>query len=346
MSFQLPSNVLKCGDITPEGDIEYQDLKTLMLESRTEFKNKILNNIQTPHGYYRISNYIQKNPSYFESLLKIAIVFKIYSIIQWFCNRNLLNKAVRLYSSQFMSLAIPDKRIVLILLNYGFTNFLKPLDFSFLSIPQVSPLLHAVSYLNYDLIENMLKYHCIMPNIQIILTTNSVQDLYIKSMLPLQNIVLLINKTIRKLYKITLYENNKRRGFNVTLPYIVFEEGVGKIRHKVSFSSDVFQTLFQILQLLFIKGSPVALSKLSECPISPETLIKSVVHKSSMIKTSFNNLHFLHNTFPFISSPRTLQRECSNTVKTQILLRSGIRNFQQNVNSLPLTLPVKDYLLS
>jgi hypothetical protein len=246
-----------------------------------------------------------------------------------------------------MSLAIPDKSIVLILLNYGFTNFLKPVDFSFLSIPQVSPLLHAISFLNYDLIENMMRYHAIMPNIQIILTTNSVEDLYTKSMLPLQNIVLFINKNKRKLYKITLFENNRRRSFNVTtLPYIIFEEGVGKICHKVSLSSDVFQTLFQILHLLFIKGSPVALSKLSECSISPGTLIKTVVHKSSMIRNSFNNLQFLHNTFPFISTPRTLQQECSNAIKTHILLRTGIRNFRQNVNSLPLTVPMKEYLLS
>jgi hypothetical protein len=343
---QLPCNVLKCGDITPQEDIEYEELKSLMLESRAQFKIKILSKIQSLHGYYKITNYIQKNPSYFESLLKVAIIFKIYSIIQWFCSQNLLHKAVRLYSSQFMCLAIPDKRIVLMLLHYGFANFLKPTDFSFLSIRQISPLLHAISYLNYDLIENMMKYHSIMPNIQIILTTNSAHDLYIKSMLPLQNIVLFINKKKRKLYKGTLYENGRRRHFSVPFPYIVFVQGVGKIRQTISFNSDIFQTLFQILQLLFYKGSPVALSKISEHSILPETLIKTVVHKSSMIKNSFNDLQFLHNTFPFISTPRTLQRECSNTIKTRILLISGIRNFQQNVNSLPLTFPMKEYLKS
>jgi hypothetical protein len=56
-------------------------------------------------------------------------------------------------------------------------------------------------------------------------------------------------------------------------------------------------------------------------------------------------LKFIKNIFPFAFSPRSLQTECSNAVKTYILIRSGVRNLRGKVNSLPITQIMKDFIL-
>jgi hypothetical protein len=346
MACDLPYNVLKCGNITPEEDEEYNDLKQLMTTSPDLFKLKIQSISRTAKGYNNVIDYIQRDPFYHNSLLKRAITFKMYDIIQWFCDEDLLHVAARLYSTKFLSLAIPNQVILRSLLNYGFSTFLKPIDFSMFSFRQVSPLIHSIAYLDYDFVKFMTSYHCIMPNIQIILTNNSIHNIYRKSILPMENIILFINKRFKKLYKVTMFENHKRQKFFAHLPYIAHVDGIPRVRNKISFKHELFQQLIQIIHLLYSKGSSISFSHITDGDNGiPLYMISSnAVYKSYSIKKSVTNLNFLHKTFTFTSSPRSLQRECSNTIKTYILLRSGICNFKGKVESLPLTSCTKELI--
>lgn len=348
MSSQLPCNVLKCGKVFPKDGDDFITLKNLMIESPENFKTKVGQLSRTKRGYSKITNHIQRNPDFHESLLKIAIILQIYDIIQWFCDQNLLIKACKHYSIQFMTLAVPDQKIVSIFLKYGFCTFLKPLDYSQCLYNRfVSPLLQSISYLNYDLTELMTKYPCVMPNIQVVLMTDDNIDLlFTKVMEPMENISLFINKNTRKLYRAIMYENNRKREFFVNFPYVYEGYEFAQVRRKLRISSPLFQTLLSILYLLFSKGSSIAFSSISDDFISSNTMLYNVVYKSSSIENSEDDLQFIHNIFPFTSSPRSLQRECYNAIKLHLLLWSGLRQFSQRVDSLPIPLAIKDYLKS
>jgi uncharacterized membrane protein YcgQ (UPF0703/DUF1980 family) len=82
MAYQLPCNVLKCGYVSPKEDKEYLSLKKMMTESPSQFKAKINNISHTDEGYCNVLDYVQRDPDEHESLLKLAILFKIFSIIQ------------------------------------------------------------------------------------------------------------------------------------------------------------------------------------------------------------------------------------------------------------------------
>jgi hypothetical protein len=352
MSYHLPCNVLKCGDITPKEDKEYDTLKKMMTQSPDQFKNKISVIAQSQTGYYNVVHYIQKNPTYHDCLLKIAILFKMYDIVAWFCDKKLLSKAARLYSVQFLSMAMPDRQILTKLLNYGFTTFLKPLDFSKFTVRHVSPLLHSLAYINYDFVHFITQYPCVMPNIHIILADTNAHDIYTKSMFPIENIVLFINKDKKKLLKATMYENKKRQEFFGSLPYIVHNNGVAKIRHQISFNHTLFKKLLKILHLLISKGSSVGFCKITDIPTQDRVhilnhyLLPNVVYKTLATRNNSGDLQFLEKTFPFAFSPRSLQHECSNAIKTFIMTRSGVCDFPAKVKTLPLTQIMKDFIIS
>jgi hypothetical protein len=257
-----------------------------------------------------------------------------------------LDKAALLYSTQFLTLAIPDHIILIKLLHYGFSSFIKPSEYSiFNQFRMVSALIHSISYLNYRLVELITKYPCFMPNVHIILG-DCADLIYSKPISKLGNIILFVNNKANKLYSAILFENGRRKKFLRTLPYVTQIQGISVIHKEISMTHYLSQKLLSIIKLLFSKGSSISISKLSDTSLPTSSFLLNVVNKSECIMNSPEDNRYICDLLPIVSSPRSLQIECINRIKTCILMNKGPRHFRTNLYDLPLPVCVKQHIIS
>jgi hypothetical protein len=236
---------------------------------------------------------------------------------------------------------MPNRILLAKLFHYGFTSFLQPVNFSTFCIHrEVSPLLHAVSYVNFRLVQFLTNYPCVLPQIRIIVG-NSIELIAKRCRSKLNNIVLFIDTSDKKLCQIMLFENNTRQSFIQSVPYFVSIDDDLDIYHKLSITNKLFQKIIRILGVLFYRGASVSLTKLTE-PQLKSCFLSQSVNMSLAIKQSPSDINILYQMFPFVSSPRSLQTECINKIRNHIFIKRGPRHFRTNLNKLPLPVIIKD----